>query len=95
MRPPATLGAVRQSVAGLAKYGVRALDKFKEDLGYVFGEEIIDIAIDVSVEPASHGGEEIIEIAADVELVFRGGAFKLRQLSDGMDKYNVAVFSST
>lgn len=84
VRPPATLGAVRQSVAGLAKYGVRALDKFKEDLGYVFGEEIIDIAIDVSVEPASHGGEEIIEIAADVELVFRGGAFKLRQLSDGM-----------
>jgi len=67
VRPPAAMDAVKQSVAGLAKYGVRALDKFKEDLGYVFGEEVVDVAV-----------------GDGVELVFRGGAFKLEQLSSGM-----------
>jgi len=86
VRPPAAVDAVRRSVAGLAKYGVRALDKFKEDLGYVFGEEIIDIAVTSGVGTVSHGGGETIVLVtdADVELVFRGGMFKLRQLSDGM-----------
>lgn len=67
VRPPTAVDAVKQSVAGLAKYGVRALVKFKRDLGYVFGEEVVDVAV-----------------GDGVELVFRGGAYKLEQLSGGM-----------